>query len=418
MIPQLLKNSLKLRRHDHCEWFLAGTLLLVGAAGCSGARTGTHATAANPRPETRIGSSAAGGSSRAEADPGPADEYPDFRGRGQTSPGPRGPSLPPSAAPGAPAEDLSEPPPFPGVDQQNDGGPAASLSPRGAQRSLLAAAARRPEARSVAMPVSERHPASAAMPPRSVTGTASRPSPVTEPSTEPLFVPVHESRRIASKPPEWSLRFRSGREVDFDREPQILAGGPTVTNGDSIPGSEPVRMDDPPRLNAPPSGSEAELLDAPSEGLDIAKLLICRQVRGFDDVVEFNAQGLRQGQPILIYAALEKFLSIATGEGYRTQTLSSLEIQMLNGDVLLRIPLGTAVDVAETPRQGYFLTHRVTIPDNLPSGPYVFELHVDDMQSREAARAKVHVTITADRSRQDETDGTSKFATRPDSFLR
>ena len=109
---------------------------------------------------------------------------------------------------------------------------------------------------------------------------------------------------------------------------------------------------------------------------------------------------------------------IATSDGYRTQTLSSLEIQTLHGDVLLRIPLGKAVDIADAPRQNFYLTHRVTIPANLPPGSYVFHLRVDDMQSRESARGQVHVTVMADHSRPDETGGTSKFATRPDSFLR
>ena len=38
-------------------------------------------------------------------------------------------------------------------------------------------------------------------------------------------------------------------------------------------------------LLAGPTSSDAELLDAPSDGLDIAKLLICRQVRGFEERV-------------------------------------------------------------------------------------------------------------------------------------
>ncbi len=265
------------------------------------------------------------------------------------------------------------------------------------------------------MPVSERRAAgSAALPAESVARTTSRP--IEESSAETMYAPMYESRRTVAKPPDWSSRRLPDR--DEETAPQFLAGAPSFAGSDAASGQEPVRMSDPPRLNAPPSGGEAELLSAPSEGLEIAKLLVCRQVRGFDDLVELNAQSLRRGQPILLYAALDKFLSIATGDGYRTQTLSTLEIQTLRGDVLLRIPLGTAVDFVESPRQDFFLTHRVTIPANLPSGSYVFDLRVDDVQSRESARAQVHVTVTADHNRPDEMDDTSKFATRPDSFLR
>jgi len=147
-------------------------------------------------------------------------------------------------------------------------------------------------------------------------------------------------------------------------------------------------------------------------------MALCRQVRGYDDVVEIPPQQLRRGQPILVYAALDNFLSIATAKGYRTLTLSTLEILGSDGDVVLRMPLGTAVDLAEVPRQDFFLTHRVTIPENLPAGDYFFNLRIDDLQAHETSRSQLAVTVTADRTRPDGTGDTSKFATRPDSFQR
>ena len=42
------------------------------------------------------------------------------------------------------------------------------------------------------------------------------------------------------------------------------------------------------------------------ETLAIPRIQICRQVRGFDDIVPLDARRLRRGQPILIYATLEK----------------------------------------------------------------------------------------------------------------
>ncbi len=331
---------------------------------------------------------------RLQQNPGFDEEYPDFRNGRQIGPDSNGPGLPP-AFPGQSSEDVAEPPPFPGVEQQDDGGPAASRSPRGQQRQMVAGLQRRPVARAIAMPVSERRASSsAALTSSGVARTMSRPA--EESPVEATYAPLYESRRTIATPPAWSSRRIPERDDGTGAESQVLAGAPSFAGNDAASGHQPIRMADPPRLNAPPSGAssrgEAEMLDAPSEGLEIAKLLICRQVRGFDDVMEFNAQNLRQGQPVLLYAALEKFLSIATGEGYCTQTRSTLEIQSLRGDVLLRIPLGPAVDFVETPRQDFFLTHRVTIPANLPPGSYVFDLRVDDVQSRESARAQLHVT--------------------------
>ncbi len=177
-------------------------------------------------------------------------------------------------------------------------------------------------------------------------------------------------------------------------------------------------MVDPPRLSVPPSGGNAGREDDSAASFSVSRMVLCRQVRGYDDVVEIHAQLLRCGQPILIYAALDNFLSIATARGYRTLTLSSLEIQRPDGDVEARMPLGTAVDLSDVPRHDYFLTHRVTIPENLPAGDYIFDLRIDDLQSRESSRSQMAVTVTADRNRPGGTGDTSKFATRPDSFQR
>lgn len=183
---------------------------------------------------------------------------------------------------------------------------------------------------------------------------------------------------------------------------------------ESDPGREPVRLVNPPVLHAPPidgrveGGADAELA--------IPRIRICRQVRGFEDVVPLDAARLRQGQPVLIYATLENFHSMATSKGYRTLTLSTLEVQTADGEVLQRQPLGTAVDLAEVPRRDFFLTHLVTIPEDLPPGDYIFNLCIDDLLRHGSAHARVAVRITEDRTPRDGMADTSRSATRPASF--
>ena len=81
-------------------------------------------------------------------------------------------------------------------------------------------------------------------------------------------------------------------------------------------------------MNVPPSGGDGDsTARMPPPGLAVSRMVLCSQVRGYDDVVEFPSQRLRRGQPILVYASLDNFLSIATAKGYRTLTLSTLEIQ-------------------------------------------------------------------------------------------
>jgi len=178
-------------------------------------------------------------------------------------------------------------------------------------------------------------------------------------------------------------------------------------------GYEPVPVVDPPLLRAPPVGATAEPGSTEQKRLSIPRILVCRQVNGFDDVAPFDPRKLRQGQPILIYAALENFRSIATSKGYRTLTLSTLEVRTPEGDLLQRQPLGTAVDLVDVPRHDFFLTHLITIPEDLPPGDYVFSLFVDDLLGHESARAQIAARVMEDHNPRDETADTSRFATRP-----
>jgi hypothetical protein len=221
-----------------------------------------------------------------------------------------------------------------------------------------------------------------------------------------------------------SLRNTSERPRESTADRLSGAAGIEVSESRKLPGraaqpgAEPVRIVDPPRLNSPPSGGNSEVATLPAGGLAVSRMVVCRQVRGFDDVVEIPVQQLRRGQPILIYAALENFLSIATATGYRTLTLSTLEILAADGSVVLRMPLGTATDLSDVPRQNFYLTHQVTIPENLPAGDYILALSIDDLQAHESSQSQLAVTVMADRTRPDGTGDTSKFATRRDSFQR
>jgi hypothetical protein len=210
------------------------------------------------------------------------------------------------------------------------------------------------------------------------------------------------------QPPEWSAnRLRNPRDIAAAEQQDVNSGHET----------QPVCMANPPCLNSPPSVAFQSATDR-APGLAISRMEICRQVRGYDDVVKIHPQHLRCGQPILVYAALDNFLSIATARGYRTLTQSTLEIQGRKGDVLLRMPLGTAIDLSEAPRQDFYLTHLITIPENLPAGDYILDLRIDDLSSHETSASQMAVSVMADRTHPDGTGDTLKFATLPDSFQR
>jgi hypothetical protein len=182
--------------------------------------------------------------------------------------------------------------------------------------------------------------------------------------------------------------------------------------------SQPKPIIDPPVLSTPPIDGESAGRTELHETLVIPRIQICRQVRGFDDVVPLDARRLRRGQPILIYATLENVRSVRTSTGYRTLTLSTLEVRTSEGELLERQPLGTAVDLVDVPRVHFFLTHLVTIPEELPPGDYTFGLCVDDLLGHGSAHARISVRVTEDRSPRDGTADTSRSATRPAGFQK
>ncbi len=177
--------------------------------------------------------------------------------------------------------------------------------------------------------------------------------------------------------------------------------------------TEPIRVVDPPELQSPPSGVGLEPRRSSGQGLSIPNIQVCRQVKGFDNVVAYDPSKLRQGQPILIYAALEDFHSVSTPKGFRTLTLSTLEVRTPDGDVLARQPLGTAVDLADSPRREFFLTHQLTIPEDLPPGDYIFGLYVDDLLGHSSGRAEIAVRVMEGHSLPGGTAGISVSARSP-----
>jgi hypothetical protein len=248
-------------------------------------------------------------------------------------------------------------------------------------------------------------PATSAAMASTMPGNRSLPLPV-----ENRSAPGYAAAEPADQLPEWP-------EHQFARQSgshsQALPAGLDRLPEASEPGFEPVRLVDPPVLRTPPIDGGYETRAVSDRGLTIPRIQICRQVRGFEDVLPLDAQRLRKGQPVLIYATLEGFRSMATSKGYRTLTLSTLEIRGSDGDLLQRQSLGPAVDLVEVPRREFFLTHLVTIPENLSVGEYIFELCVDDLLKHESARARIAIGITEDRSPRGGTADTSKFATRP-----
>jgi hypothetical protein len=228
-------------------------------------------------------------------------------------------------------------------------------------------------------------------------------------------IPLPVDNRQLASPARGASATASWTTVRSQESPSVPAA--KRPDADDL-GREPIRLVDPPALRTPPVDGGYDVGAGANRGLEIPRLQTCRQVRGYEDVVAIDPQRLRRGQPLLLYATLENFRSMATSKGYRTLTLSTLEIRSPDGELLQRQPLGTAVDLVDIPRREFFLTHLMTVPDDLLPGDYLIDLFVDDLLKHESARARIAVKVMEDRIPRDGTADNVKYATHPESFPR
>lgn len=175
-----------------------------------------------------------------------------------------------------------------------------------------------------------------------------------------------------------------------------------------VPGSaEPLRV-------RSPASEPLEEISVPgrsfSRSLQLSRLAICDEIRGYNDLSELDPQKLGPGQAILIYAAIDQFHSRATANGYRTVTVSTLEIRTREGLLVSKLPLGTANDLSQEPRQEFFLTHHLEIPTDLPVGDYVFRLSIADIFGQQEASRQLSVRVTGDRIPPGGTGGIAESA--------
>lgn len=135
------------------------------------------------------------------------------------------------------------------------------------------------------------------------------------------------------------------------------------------------------------SGAMAEM------PLAIGRLAFCSEVRDYDQFVETPLHEITPGQTLLLYASLHNFRSQGRRGGYETRTRSTIEIRNRAGVVVHRLAPAEATDVSREPRHGYFLTHELSLPRELPAGSYTVRLQIDDLLSGQTCDAELPFCI-------------------------
>jgi hypothetical protein len=130
--------------------------------------------------------------------------------------------------------------------------------------------------------------------------------------------------------------------------------------------------------------------------LRIEKMRFCRQVRAFGDyepiesgqaAFEAGSNG-QAGELMQVYVEVRNFASEAQGPFQVTRLASRAEIRdYAHGKTVKRINFDAYTDRCRSPRQDYFIRYSFRVPADLPPGPYVLWIFVEDVLARPARPA-------------------------------
>ena len=130
--------------------------------------------------------------------------------------------------------------------------------------------------------------------------------------------------------------------------------------------------------------------------LELRNVLFCTKIDGFGTYDRFERSEFSPGQPVLIYAEARNFLSSPTANGqYKTVLKSTIEIHRAGsqGGVISKQEFPPTEDFCRNRRTDYFHSYLLNIPKDLPAGPYVLKLIVEDQLNRKIASYMVNFSI-------------------------
>ena len=130
--------------------------------------------------------------------------------------------------------------------------------------------------------------------------------------------------------------------------------------------------------------------------LELRNVLFCTKIDGFGNYDRFERSEFTPGQPVLIYAEARNFLSSPTANGqYKTVLKSTIEIHRAGsqGGVISKQEFPPTEDFCRNRRTDYFHSYLLNIPKDLPAGPYVLKLIVEDQLNRKVASYMVNFSI-------------------------
>ena len=130
--------------------------------------------------------------------------------------------------------------------------------------------------------------------------------------------------------------------------------------------------------------------------LELRNVLFCTKIDGFGTYDRFERSEFTPGQPVLIYAEVRNFLSSPTANGqYKTVLKSTIEIHRAGsqGGMISKQEFPPTEDLCRNRRTDYFHSYLLNMPKDLPVGPYVLKLVVEDQLNHKVASYMVNFSI-------------------------
>ena len=130
--------------------------------------------------------------------------------------------------------------------------------------------------------------------------------------------------------------------------------------------------------------------------LELRNVLFCTKIDGFGTYDRFERSEFSPGQPVLIYAEVRNFLSSPTANGqYKTILKSTIEIHRAGsqGGMISKQEFPPTEDLCRNRRTDYFHSYLLNMPKDLPAGPYVLKLIVEDQVNHKVASYLVNFSI-------------------------
>ncbi len=127
--------------------------------------------------------------------------------------------------------------------------------------------------------------------------------------------------------------------------------------------------------------------------LDLRNLAFCRRVISYGYFDEFDSNGFKPGQEVLLYVEVENFAAESTPGRHETELQGEYAILDTDGKRVASSVLPLDKQVSTNRRHDYFIAYRVFLPEKIEAGHYTLQLTMQDVKGNKSNQADIEFWI-------------------------